>query len=219
MPRVALIDQHKDKAKIIKAIISGEPYRNITQRYGLSKFAITRYLQNRLIQAAAKAQVKGTQKDGENVNTSILEVMSKVEKLYTACDRWLRDPTNREEYTVEPRATEVDVVYTAYVGDKPITKKDSLQNLLDKAMGRKDELRLVYTRMSDVRKIIVDTAAVLTKQLEVIARIKGAIPDVKVDITISQAWLEIKQTVLEATKGYPEVRERLLNGIRKSNIE
>ena len=214
-----LIDQHKDKDKIIKAIISGKNYSKISEQYGISKASISEYLSDRLIKAAAVAKVKEIQKSGELVNSDIQSVMLNIKKLYDACNEWLTDPENKERYTVEPRASEINIIYTKYIKDRPVTARGNLQDVIKQFFKKGEQVQLVYTKMADIRKIIVDTAAVLTKQLELMAKIKGAIPDVKIDITISEDWLVIKQSIIDATKAHPEVREKILNGIRKSNIE
>lgn len=64
-------------------------------------------------------------------------------------------------------------------------------------------------KIADPRKLILDTANTLNKQLELIARLQGELQDVTVNITQTSEWKEIQTTILQVTKDYPEVREKI----------
>ena len=220
MPKkFTLVDKHPDKDKIIKALIKGISYQEISRQFGISKAALGQYLNDKLIKSVATAKAQEVQRDGKLADSEIQRIMSKVEKLFNACDKWLRDPENEDEYTVDLRSSEINVVYTRYVDDKPVQDRDDLQCIIDQYFKKDNDLKIIHTKMADIRQLIINTANSLAKLLELKAKIQGAIPDIKIDITISEAWLVVKQSIIDATKEYPEVRERILNGIRKSNIE
>lgn len=229
MARERSIDRHPKKTQIIKDIVKGKDgYRKIAERYGLSTTAVHRYLHERLHKTAAEAMLAESKAAGEVVLTEMADVMSKTRKLLDACDEWLTDPDDPDKYFLGPRGDEITITYNeikkrkikGVVKETKVKRKETLEQALARLNAKDDrEILRVSYRHYDIRKLILDNADSLTKQLNLMAEIKGAIPDIKVNITISEAWMYIKQVIIDATKGHPDVRGKIIDGIRKSNIE
>jgi hypothetical protein len=174
------VDTHPQKAKIIQAILRGEAsLRGIAGQFGLPKSAVMRYVKDRLNPQAAAEMAKREEYQGQAVLARIEGVMTRMQTLYDACHEYLRDPDNPEKYDLGPRAWEIDIVYrTVEDGtDKMITRKESLDALLlrlDEAGYQTWEVRF---KQADPRKLIIETANALGKQLELIAKIQGALKD------------------------------------------
>lgn len=170
------------------------------------------------------AQVQRNLSDGKLVLEEIDYIMSRMKKLYDACDEYLTDPKAPDKYTLIPYAHELDILYTieetmkdARGGSytKTVKIRDNLKNILDRVMDQVggDFVEVKY-KHADPRRLIIDTAAVLTKQLETIARIHGLIKEgVTINITQIQQWAEIKMIIFDATKNSPEIRQRIVNGL------
>lgn len=213
------IDTHPDREKIIKAICKGEQsFRDIARQNGLTVSSVSRYVQGKLLQNAAKEAAKRDEKQGRSLLERLDQVMERMQKLYDACDAYLTDPEKPETYNLDPRAWELDIVYrTVEDGtDKMITRKESLQTLLDKLDGQGYQPWEVRFKTADPRKLIVDVARTLTPQLELIAKIEGLVKDQVTNVTINQYWVEMKAIILKATEKHPEVRAKIVKELERA---
>lgn len=212
------IDTHPDREKIIKAICKGDQsFRSIAKQYGISNVSVVRYVQSRLLPATAKEAAKRDQKQGKSLLERLDQVMERMQKLYDACDEYLTDPENNDKYNLDPRAWEIDIVYRTVEPDtdKMITRKESLQILLEKLDDRGYQPWEVRVKTADPRKLIVDVARTVTPQLELIAKIEGLVKDQVTNVTINQYWLELKAIIWKATEKHQEVREKIVKELEK----
>jgi hypothetical protein len=215
MARRFAISDHPDRDKIIRDIIKGEKSnREIARDYGLSHASIQRYINGKLMAQAAAAEEKQDIREGKAVLDRINEIIVRMEKLYDACDAYLRDPANPEKYDLFPRAWEFEVIYREEVpqGEKTkwVTRKQSLQQILEVIKNEGYEQPELYMKSEDPRKLIIQTAATIGKQLETIARIQGSIKDtINNTYTVNQYWVDFKGIILEAAQGHPDVLEKI----------
>ncbi len=228
MPRKFTIDQHKDKQKIIKEIVSGKKtYREISEKYGVTISSVHRYMEERLIGAAAENLQKERKAEGDLIIQRIDEITSRLQKLYDALDEWLQDPDDPDKYFIGPRGYEIEIVYEIEKKTKggknkqgiKIRRKESLRDALQRLENKDAQIENIKYKHADPRKLIIDNANALIKPLELIGKIKGAMPDERIDITISMVWMEIKKIIVDSTADYPEVRERIVNALKKYNID
>ena len=180
MPRKCEIDNHPKKSQIIKALINRVPYREITKRYGVTKAAQSRYLNQKLLGRAARTEKAKELTDGENIMKEIVRIMERCEKMYDACDRYLKDPDNPEQYYLGPRAEDIEVVYVDEIetGEKTkiIREKKLLSEMLKEAYTG-TEVKSIRSKHADPRELLLKTANTINNQLELLARIKGQIID------------------------------------------
>lgn len=213
MPRKYEVDQHPHKDRIIKALARGDTYREITGRYGVTKSALSRYLREKLLPKAAEAKEAQDLRDGAQLLKEIERIMERVNKMYDACDAYLQDPQDPSRYYLGPRGEEIRVVYVELDEEgNPSRKTDTLQVLLDRLSGR-NVLEVRY-KHADPRELVLKSALTLKSQLELLARVQGQIKDIAVNITAIAQWAEIKMAILEATKGSPDVRARIVEGLK-----
>jgi len=173
------VDTHPDRDKIIAAMVKGEQsLRSIAEHFGISSACMTRYMQDKLTVQAAQVLAEDTEKNGSALLDRITKVMTRMQKLYDACDEYLQHPEDPNRYELGPKAWEIDVAYR--IPDpknrkKLITGHDTLNNLLAKCEAANIRTTSIRFRYSDPRKLIIDTANVLSKQLELIGRIQGEV--------------------------------------------
>jgi hypothetical protein len=215
------ISDHPDRDKIIRDIIKGEKStRDIAGAYGLSHASVVRYVRGRLMDQAAAAAEAQDIREGKAVLDRINDLILRMEKLYDACDAYLQDPANPEKYDLFPRAWEFDVIYRkeVYKGDKVtwVTRKESLQSIIESIKAEGYKQPELYMKSEDPRKLIIQTAAAIGKQLETIAKIQGDIKDtITNNYTLNQYWVDFKAIILKAAEGYPEVLERIQKAIEE----
>lgn len=204
MGRKLRVDTHPKRSAIIKAIIKGEPYRRIARTYGLSENAVGRYLREKLATKMAKAKEVQNDLDGSMVLAEIEKIMVRMRMLYDACHEYLLDPDDKTRYELGPRAWEIVVTYLD--GDIKTPKKRNLQLLLDDMNKNGDEperrklwLEVKY-KHADPRKLIIETAATMTKHLELMARICGELKDSPLLLNQVLVYLPVLETEKEWLK-------------------
>lgn len=210
------VEEHPQKARIIKAICTGkDSLRSIANQYHLTAASVTRYLNDRLSDKVAAARSDQDKAEGQAAIDQLKTVMVRMQKMYNACDEYLTDPENPEMYNLGPRAWELDITYRVPDGERYITKKASLDDLLLQIRNDGKEAVEIRYKHADPRKLIIETASVLNRQLELMAKIEGVIKDTVVNVTINQKYLAFKAIILEATKGYPQVMAKIADLIEK----
>jgi hypothetical protein len=207
------VDTHPDREKIIAAIIKGEKsYRAIAKEYGLYQATISRFVKKMLIPQAAAAMAEREERHGKAVLDRIEDILIRMHRLYDACDEYLQDPKNPGKYDLYPRAWEIDVIYrTMNEKGKEVCRKEDLQSIIRRIEDSGYSQPELYVKSMDPRKLIIETARTIGSQLEIVAKIQGAIKEqMTTNITINQYWVELKELILGATKGYPAVRQAIV---------
>jgi hypothetical protein len=179
------VDTHPERDKIIKAIIRGErSLRDIGRQYKIAVSCLAGYLRDKLAVQSAKILAKDGDKNGANLLQRVETIMLRMQKLYDACDEYLQDPENGEKYYLGPRAHEMQVVYEKPGKGKRVRVKEPLDRLLEKISGKGLFPVEVYSKYADPRKLIIDTASVLSKQLELIGKITQQLPQADTTVNI-----------------------------------
>jgi hypothetical protein len=209
------IDEHPKKEQIVRALVAGkDSLRNIAKHYGLSAAALSRYLSGRLAPQAARVLEAKEMLDGFALIDQIRTVSARMQKLYDACDEYLTDPANPARYELGPRAWEIDVIYKAVEQSKPqgdelfddlpeateVRKKESLDVLLKKIERAGYEPVAVQQRQEDPRRLIIKTAEVLSKQLELVGRILGEVREPAQNSQVNIVMLAPKRAEYEEAK-------------------
>ena len=215
------IDSHPKRNAIIKDLINQVPYETIVDNYGLSHGSVQRYASKQLRMHAAKALKKNLY-DGAQLLSRIEDTIVYVQKMYEACDEWLTDPNDPSSYTLDSRAEEIKVIYDEYYtddkGDERYKRRtEDLQKLLDKVLSEDDKLIMVETKKADPRKLVLDTANTMSKQLELLAKIAGLVKEQSVNINIDTVNTKIISNIIKVieteTADQPELMQRIIGGV------
>jgi transposase len=207
------IDTHPEKERIVKDLVGGTmSSREVARKYQLTPSVVIKYVASRLAGQVSAALLEEDVSVGKTILERIERVLEKLEKLYAACDEYLRDPENPGKYCLGPRSWELDVVYRVMDGKgKVCLRKQRLDRLLETTGLPVHE---VVSKLNDPRKFLIDTAAVMGKQLELIAKIQGTLREsVQNNITINAQWTEIKQIIMKATEGHQDVRDAIVEEV------
>jgi hypothetical protein len=177
------VETHPRREEIIRDIVGGElSNRAIAEKYGISHGAVNRYKNGKLLPLAAEAARDRGRGEGAAVLERVEKVTVRIQKLYDACDEYLKDPENPEKYTLFPRAWELEVIYqeTVHEGDKvkKVMRKALLSELLKRVSDplSVDPMEVRY-RHADPRKLVIDASRAIKEQLELLAKIQGTIKD------------------------------------------
>ncbi len=219
------VDSHPSKNKIIRDMINQVPYQTIANNYELTVSSVQRYASKQLRMHAAKA-LKKNYYDGAALLARIEDTIVYVQKMYEACDEWLTDPNDPSSYTLDSRAEEIKVIYeetyTDNNGDEHTKRRtEDLQKLLDQVLSEDDKLILVETKKADPRKLVLDTANTMSKQLELLAKIAGLVQEQSVNINIDTVNTKIISNIIKVieteTADQPELMQRIIGGVANAS--
>jgi len=103
---------------------------------------------------------------------TIQKDMDLVHKMISACDRYLTDPDNPDEYFLGARGNEIDVVYNTIDEEGKVNnqqKKASLQSLLDAVEGSDRFIVMsLSSKHSDPRDLLLKSADKFEKTAKMI---------------------------------------------------
>ena len=85
------VEKHPKKQQIIKAITQGDSVRDIGGRFGISKSAICRYLNEKLVKQYERAREKGLETDGENLKKMVVGLLKDAREFLDAAIEDLDD--------------------------------------------------------------------------------------------------------------------------------
>jgi transposase len=220
MPRWS-VETHPKSEQIIKALINGtKSQRSIAKQFGISHASVRRYLLQKLTYQAAKVAAEKDRYQGEELLKEVEHVMHRMRLLYDACHEYLEDPKKPGTYYLGPRAQEMDVVYYEKSGRKMVKRRMNLQTLISRL--RKEHKKTIVEvkyKHTDPRKLIVDTASTLTRQLELIGKIQGHIKDIVIHYTLNEIWIKVKSIIYKATEKYPQVREKIIEQLEDADAQ
>lgn len=177
MGRRSTIEQHPKRKEIERDLADGsKTLGQISKKYGLTQSSVHRYLHTQFVDKASKAKEVQQMRDGDRIYEEIRKVMERTQKMYDACDEFLTDPEDPGKYWLGPRASEVDVAFF-YKDDE---KRNIIRKRLDEVWstieseGERVIVEMDYRR-KDPRELLLKTAVVLNRQLELIAEVLGKI--------------------------------------------
>lgn len=149
----------------------------------------------------------------------------RVNLLFDACDRWLRDPDDLTRYEIGPRSEDISVVYSFQEkgpkgGLVTIRKKAKLSILLKQINdhhGNDLDFEMVETKHADPRDLVLKAAERLQGQIELLARLMGELkeqPIVNVLLTTPE-WIKTRTVLLRALEPYPDARLAVAAALRE----
>lgn len=218
MPRTCTICARPERAQIEMALVAGElSFRTIADRWAVSKTALIRHKADHLPQRLEAAKAAADEADDLDVLDELLRCFVRVNLLFDACDRWLRDADDPARYDIGPRAEELNVTYEEQNGERTVRRKATLAELLAEVNGNDRSpsrtVTMVETKHADPRELVLKTAARLQPQIELLAKLIGELDERPVNVLISPEWLELKAVIVTALEPHSEARESVLRAL------
>lgn len=215
MPRSCTVCTHPDREEIDRELVGGEAsFRNIAERFSVSVAALHRHKADHVPEALRRARASQEQDDAIDVMAELKRCFERVNLLFDACDRWLRDPADPNRYDIGPRAEEIMVTYTEQGPDgKPVRRKAPLSELLGQAEGEHRTVTMVETKHADPCDLVLKTAGRLQPQIELLAKLIGELDERPVNILVSPEWLELRAVIVGALQPHEEARSAVLGAI------
>jgi len=164
-----------------------------------------------LVQAQAAEEVA----QADRVMEELQRCFQRVNLLFDACDRWLRDPEDLSRYDIGPRAEDVSIIYMETDADgKERRVKAQLSTLLAKIEGAGYGIVLVESKYADPRELVLKTANRLQGQTELLAKLMGELDErTQVNVMLAPEWESIRTAILGALEPYPIAREAVIGSL------
>ncbi len=161
-----------------------------------------------LVQAADVAKVASAGRTLAQLD----RCLERVNRLFDACDDWLRDPEDPSRYDLGPRAGDVKVIYEEIDEQgKRAPRKAALSELLARVAGIAPGIRLVETKHADPRELLLQTSRRLEGASELMARLVGELQDVPtLNVILSPEWTTLRRVILTTLVPYPDAQRALV---------
>ncbi|HUW08770.1 MAG TPA: hypothetical protein VM537_03530, partial [Anaerolineae bacterium] len=159
----------------------------------------------------AQAQEAAEVAQADDVMAQLRLCFKRVNLLFDACDRWLRDADNPEQYDIGPRTEDLDVTYwEPGPNGKPVRRKAKLSALLQQVQAQRGAtftVDVVESKYADPRELVLKTAGRLQGHIELLAKLVGELDDrPQVAVLLAPEWLTIRAAMLDTLRPYPEAR-------------
>lgn len=221
MPPRCAICVHKDRAGVERALMDGSlPLRTIAVQFGTNKTTLLRHRDNHLPPAITSQQQAAAEVRALDVVGEIRRLLCRINLLFDACDRWLRDPENPDQYSIDPRGEDINVIVWEDGGGRGqrVMKKRKMSYLLDKLEQGGIAVERWETKHADPRELVLKTADSLKGQMEFLAKLEGQLNEGgTVNVFISPEWLALRAALLVALTPFPDARTAVAEQLLRLN--
>ncbi len=209
MPRTCTVCAHDAHEAIDKALVGGMACREVAALYRVSPDAVERHKAAHLPKTLVEARQMHEEAHALDVMDELTRCFQRVNLLFDACDRWLRDADDPTRYDIGPRAGDILVTYEQPGADgKPIRRKEALDRLLARVEGSGVALERWDTKYADPRELVLKTAQQLTGQTQLLAKLLGQLDErPQVNVLMASEWLQVRAALLTALAPYAEARQ------------
>ena len=132
--RPCKVCEHKKSGEITMKIRNGDSMNSLYKLYGISRGALNRHKNECMVQLLAQDKEAKEALTSDTLIKMVTDQIEFVQKMITACDKYLTDPDNPDEYFLGPQAHEIEVVYNLIDLEKgtilPQKEKADLQSLM-----------------------------------------------------------------------------------------
>lgn len=229
MPRTCTVCALPTRAEVDRELVAGEAsFRNIAERFSVSVAALHRHKADHVPRALREAQAVQEEADAIDVRPELERCFERVNLLFDACDRWLRDADDPARYDIGPRAEEMRVTYEERVGERTVRRKAPLAELLAKVEVNDSEssteargrtVTMVETKHADPRDLVLKTAGRLQPQIELLAKLIGELDNrPQINLYLSPEWIELRAVIVGALEPYQEARGAVLATIEGRGV-
>jgi hypothetical protein len=174
MPQPCTICTHPKRKEIDLALIRGEQSsRSIATDYQVTPMALSRHRTEHLAPILQQSQFQQRRADQIDCNVELFKCFQRLSKLSDACDAWLTDPDDPNVYTLEPRSTELNVIYEEWDGERWQKKRATLSELLAGIESPTLKVKVVESKIGDPRKLLLEACGEVSQQIERVGKLFG----------------------------------------------
>ena len=213
------IDHHPNKQLIIQDIASGMySDEKIAERYGLrDRKAVERYRK----QVLPEIMKLMAYRDTDGLLVAITQNIVRVDKMLEGLEKWAVDPEDQNVFAMDPRADEINVIYTVTsITDRGkmlrSRVKRNLQDVIDEHFVGTERIGIrLETHKADQRIVLLKAMEVMVKNLQLLIDARDSLIQKDKDDSYRAGLEELMQTIQIALRPYPEAMEALIRALSK----
>lgn len=220
MPRTCTICNHKERAKIEAALVDGASFRHIASQFRVGYKSVERHKENCLTTTLAKATEAREIVQGDNLLAELKRHALRLHLLSDACHEWLLDPANPTRYTLEPRSSEVNVIYFKQDGVKRERKKEKLSALLrevETGLGLGVEIERGEYKHADPRELVLKTYDRIQGQIELVAKLIGELNDAPT-VNFNVSLDKLQSLIIKALARFPAAKIAVSKALMEAKL-
>ena len=211
------IDRHPDKQLIIQDIASGMySDEKIAERYGLrDRKAVERYRK----QVLPEIMKLTAYRDTDGLLAAITQNIVRVDKMLAGLEKWAVDPEDQNVFAMDPRADEINVIYTVTsITDRGkmlrSRVKRNLQDVIDEHFVGTEKMGMrLETHKADQRVVLLKAMEVMGKNLQLLIDARDTLIQKDADDSYRAGLEELMQTIQVALRPYPDAMEALVRAL------
>lgn len=180
--------------------------------------------------ARAEVQQARQERHAFNMAAEMETAWQRARKLSDACEEWLLDADGSGRYNLGPRGEDVAVQYLVEVETGSGTKTERRKAPLDRLLRALDQLeefggeKVVAIggyepRHADPRELVVKAQQLVHQNLELIAKLGGAMPapgSTTVNVLVQNPeWKRVEEALVRALKPYPQALAAVAGALRE----
>ena len=211
------IDHHPNKQLIIQDIASGMySDEKIAERYGLrDRKAVERYRK----QVLPEIMKLTAYRDTDGLLAAITQNIVRVDKMLAGLEKWAVDPEDQNVFAMDPRADEINVIYTVTsITDRGkmlrSRVKRNLQDVIDEHFVGTEKMGMrLETHKADQRVVLLKAMEVMGKNLQLLIDARDTLIQKDADDSYRAGLEELMQTIQVALRPYPDAMEALVRAL------
>ena len=211
------IDHHPNKQLIIQDIASGMySDEKIAERYGLrDRKAVERYRK----QVLPEIMKLTAYRDTDGLLAAITQNIVRVDKMLEGLEKWAVDPEDQNVFAMDPRADEINVIYTVTsITDRGkmlrSRVKRNLQDVIDEHFVGTEKIGIrLETHKADQRVVLLKAMEVMGKNLQLLIDARDSLIQKDADDSYREGLEELMQTIQVALRPYPDAMEALVRAL------
>ncbi len=211
------IDHHPNKQLIIRDIASGMySDEKIAERYGLrDRKAVERYRKQVLPEIMRLTAFRDT----DGLLAAITQNIVRVDKMLEGLEKWAVDPEDQNVFAMDPRADEINVIYTVTsITDRGkmlrSRVKRNLQDVIDEHFVGTEKIGIrLETHKADQRVVLLKAMEVMGKNLQLLIDARDTLIQKDADDSYRAGLEELMQTIQVALRPYPDAMEALIRAL------
>jgi len=202
--------RHRSDIKQIEHdLITGLPYTQLAEKYGVNLSSLTRYKRKYLSRKVKKYEDKKDYREGNALYSLLTKYIDNVNQVTDACMRELQDPDNPDRIYVGSQAKDITVMYIGKDGNK---HKESLQDIINNKLGITPNK--IEVNSPDRVQTMLNASHAMSKHIRLFAELKGMLGSVGNNIVNQPVFREFIDVVLKAMAEYPEARGKIAEYVR-----
>ena len=215
MPRKCTVCIHPQRTEIEKALLDGESYQSIADRFGLSKTAVGSHKRNGHIeQHIAEAKKAEEIADADDLLARLEMLLTQTEHDSLIARAVLQALLNWLDIDIDVRA------------GKPVPRSEARKNpegeklrpVIEVKTGPNGGKALVFAgkHVLECVESLRRYSDTMTRQLETIARVSKVIEEkaeVNVNILLQPQWVELRAVIVQALHPHPQAKKALFEAL------